>query len=170
MTAVRPANDADLPAVLALRDEARQWLSARGSDQWSQAWPDPDTMAATIADGIHQGETWCVDGDNGSVIATFTVNRSTYPGLWTEAEQRQPALYVHRLIVARSMSHKGLGAELLDKVTRHARKQGAEFVRVDVWTTNAALHCYYRQHGFRHVRTVDLPGYPSGAVFERSVR
>ena len=168
MTVVRPASDADLPAVLALREEARRWLSARGSDQWSQAWPDPDTMASTIADGINRGETWCVDGDDGSVIATLTVNRSAYPGLWTEAEQCQPALYVHRLIVARSMAHKGLGAELLDKVAQYARKQGVEFVRVDVWATNTALHRYYRQHGFRHVRTVDLPGYPSSAVFERS--
>jgi predicted N-acetyltransferase YhbS len=131
MTAVRPASDADLPAVLALRDEARRWLSARGSDQWSQAWPDPDTMTATIADGIKRGETWCVDGDDGSVIATITVNRNTYPGLWTEEEQCQPALYVHRLIVARSMAHHGLGAELLDKVTQYATKQGAKFVRVD---------------------------------------
>jgi hypothetical protein len=138
MTTIRPANDTDLPALLALRDEARQWLSARGSDQWSHAWPDPDTMAATIADGIHRGETWCVDGDDGSVIATFTVTRSPYPGLWTDEEQRQPALYVHRLIVARSMAHRGLGAELLDKVTQCAAKRG------------------------------DLPGYPSGAIFERS--
>jgi ribosomal protein S18 acetylase RimI-like enzyme len=167
MTTIRPANDTDLPAVLALRDEARRWLSAHGSDQWSQAWPDPDTMAETIADGIHRGETWCVDGDDGSVIATLTVNRSTYPGLWTEAEQREPALYVHRLIVARSIAHQGLGAELLDKVTQCATKRGAKFVRVDVWTTNTDLHRYYRQHGFRHVRTVDLPGYPSGAIFER---
>lgn len=164
---VRLATPDDLPALLRLRDEARQWLAARGSDQWSDAWPDPETMTATMAAAIDRGETWCVDGDDGSVIATLTVNRSTYPGLWTTEEEREPAVYVHRLMVARSAAHAGLGARLLDKVGEWAAGKGIMWVRVDVWTTNEDLHRYYLRNGFQHVRTVDLPGYPSGALFQR---
>jgi hypothetical protein len=37
-----------------------------------------------------------------------------------------------------------------------------------VWTDNLGLHRYYEQNGFRHVRTLDLPDYPSGALFQRA--
>ncbi len=104
-----------------------------------------------------------------SAIATLTVNRSTYPGLWTVEEEREPALYFHRLIVARSAAHRGLGAELLDKVSQCAAKQGAKWVRMDVWTNNYDLHRYYLRQGFQHVRTLDLPDYPSDALFQRPV-
>jgi hypothetical protein len=60
-----------------------------GSDQWSDAWPDPDAMVDTIRDAIKRGETWCVDGEDGSIVATLTVNRSTYPGLWTAEEEQE---------------------------------------------------------------------------------
>ena len=169
MIDTRQATLDDLPALLQLRDEARRWLAARGSDQWSEAWPDPETMATTIADAIKRGETWCVDGDDGSVIATLTVNRRAYPGLWSDDEERQPAIYVHRLIVARSAANRLLGAKLLNEVARCAETQGAKWIRVDVWATNDDLHRYYLRHGFRHVRTVDLPGYPSGALFQRPI-
>ena len=36
-----------------------------------------------------------------------------------------------------------------------------------MWTDNVGLHRYYEQRGFRHVRTLDLSDYPSGALFQR---
>ncbi|MFC5265072.1 hypothetical protein ACFPJ1_23415 [Kribbella qitaiheensis] len=41
-------------------------------------------------------------------------------------------------------------------------------VRIDVWTDNVGLHRYYEQRGFRHVQTLDLGDYPSGALFQRA--
>ena len=49
---------------------------------------------------------------------------------------------------------------------------GTPRLRVDVWTTNRDLHAYYRGHGFkRGARRLPwkLPGYPSRALFERTV-
>ena len=39
--------------------------------------------------------------------------------------------------------------------------------RIDVWTDNIGLHRYYENRGFKHVRTLDLADYPSGALFQR---
>ena len=36
-----------------------------------------------------------------------------------------------------------------------------------MWTDNICLHRYYQERGFRHVRTLDLSDYPSGALFQR---
>jgi pimeloyl-ACP methyl ester carboxylesterase len=57
-------------------------------------------------------------------------------------------------------------AEALTAGTRAADK-GAEWLRVDVWTTNEHLQHHYLHQGFTYVRTVVLPHNPSGALFQR---
>jgi hypothetical protein len=46
-----------------------------------------------------------------------------------------------------------------------AADEGADWLRVDVWTTNEHLQHYYLGQGFTYVRTVVLPHNPSGALF-----
>jgi hypothetical protein len=48
-----------------------------------------------------------------------------------------------------------------------AADEGADWLRVDVWTTNERLQHYYLRQGFTYVRTVVLPHNPSGALFQR---
>ena len=60
-----------------------------------------------------------------------------------------------------------LGAELLDWAGSKAANEGADWLRVDVWTTNEHLQHYYLKQGFTYVRTVVLPHNPSGALFQR---
>jgi len=78
-------------------------------------------------------------------------------------------VYVSRLVVSRSYAGAGVGAELVNWVGMWARKQyGARWIRIDVWTTNIALHSYYQKEGFRFLRFCDDVDYPSAALFQRS--
>jgi predicted N-acetyltransferase YhbS len=56
---------------------------------------------------------------------------------------------------------------VIEWACKRARDLGNNWVRIDVWTDNVGLHRYYEQHGFQHVRTLDLSDYPSGALFQR---
>jgi ribosomal protein S18 acetylase RimI-like enzyme len=69
-----------------------------------------------------------------------------------------------RLLQGQQPDH---GAELLDWAGGRAADEGAEWLRVDVWTTNERLQHYYLKQGFTYVRTVVLPHNPSGALFQR---
>jgi ribosomal protein S18 acetylase RimI-like enzyme len=69
--------------------------------------------------------------------------------------------------VDRAYGGQGLGAELLDWAGSTAANEGADCLRVDVWTTNEHLQHYYLKQGFTYVRTVVLPHNPSGALFQR---
>jgi hypothetical protein len=89
------------------------------------------------------------------------------PELWTEQERAEPALYAHKVTVDRAYGGQGLGAELLDWAGTRAADEGADWLRVDVWTTNERLQHYYLRQGFTYVRTVVLPRNPSGALFQR---
>jgi Acetyltransferase (GNAT) family len=72
----------------------------------------------------------------------------------------------HKVTVDRAYGGQGLGAELLDWAGTRAADEGAEWLRVDVWTNERLQHYYLRQ-GFTYVRTVVLAHNPSGALFQR---
>lgn len=164
---IEKATPSDLKHILDMRAETAHWLGALGTDQWSRPFPDEPSQTQRLLDGILAGETWMVR-DGGETVATITVNSFSNPLLWTESEQSEPARYVHKMNVRRSHAGAGLGGTLLDWAGHRAAAGGARWVRLDAWTTNEALHEYYRRQGFRHVRTVVRPDYPSGALFERA--
>ena len=166
---VTPASPHDLDILLVLRDEATRWLARRGIDQWSSPWPSQDLMVAGMLRNIRAGETFVV-WDATTAAATITVDCWANPDLWTGAERAEPALYAHKLTVARTYAGRALAAELLDWACSRAADSGAIWLRADVWTTNDRLQRYYLDHGFAHVRTVVLPHNPSGALFQRPAR
>ncbi len=68
----------------------------------------------------------------------------------------ETALYVRRVIVSRRYVGLGLGAALLDWAGDVARRRHrAVLLRIDVWTTNTALHAYYEKRGFTRQRGRD---------------
>ena len=83
----------------------------------------------------------------GTLIATLTADYEDSP-VWPKESKGKPAVYVCRLVVSRTHAGEGLGAAFLDWAGLRARhRHNAQWVRVDVWTTNKALHAYYRTAG-----------------------
>ncbi|HYU83619.1 MAG TPA: GNAT family N-acetyltransferase [Kribbellaceae bacterium] len=64
---------------------------------------------------------------------------------------------------------KGYGAAVVEAVAHEARQHRDKWLRLNCWSTNTRLHAYYVALGFRHVRTVDVPGRMSGALFKRDL-
>jgi GNAT superfamily N-acetyltransferase len=142
---------------------------ARGIDQWSSPWPVQGSDGRGALRNIRAGETF-IAWDAGTPAATITVDRWANPDLWTPVEAAEPALYAHKLTVARAYAGRGLGAELLDWAGTRAADSRARWLRLDVWTTNHKLQRHYLEQGFTHVRTVVLSHNPSGALFQRPAR
>jgi GNAT superfamily N-acetyltransferase len=167
------ATDESLKAILGLIDEAAAWLGGKGIDQWAAPWPDRARRDARVRRGLQNGKTWIVwDGD--TPAATVTMATQHNPEVWSsptcECDLAEPAVYVHRLITARSYAGWGLGADLTDWAGLRARREyGARWIRIDVWTTNAALHGYYVKRGFEPCGACADPAYPSGVLFQKRV-
>lgn len=169
---VRPADAGDLSAIYALIGSAAAWLQQyKNTDQWARPWPDRQSRDARVEKGIADGLTWMVEDAGGSVAATVTCREHGNDMLWTRGELDEPAAYVSRLIVSREHTGLGIGAALIDWAgTLGATGWRAEWIRVDVWTTNLALHRYYKGQGFEHLRTLqfeDYWDYPSAALFQK---
>jgi GNAT superfamily N-acetyltransferase len=123
------------------------------------------------------GRTWLV-WDDATVAGTITLDTeepraANGKPVWPAHKRHGLAVYVRRVIVRRRYAHLGIGAALLDWAAEAAKRDhGATRIRVDVWTTNRALHTYYEQLGFTRCPPPD-PGdridYPSQALFERQI-
>jgi len=168
MLQVRPATISDLKQILYFIDEAAAWLRTKGTNQWASPWPDRDARDARVERDLRGRRTWMVE-DDGIPIATITCRPHGSPSLWTESQRADVAVYVSRLIVSRSYSGRGLGAELIDWAGRSAKQQyGARWIRIDVWTTNIALHNYYERQGFCFLKFCEDINYPSAALFQKA--
>ena len=167
-----------MDVVSELVREAAKWLRAsKNTDQWAKPWPDRARQRERMLNDLLKGKTWLVwDGE--TAAATITVDTDEPLDLneqpvWPEHERHRSALYVRRIVVARSHSGCGLGAALLDWAADVAdRDHGAALIRIDVWTTNLELHAYYERQRFTRLRDPDrdprkLANYPSQALFER---
>lgn len=165
------ANPDDFDTVLGLIEEAAAWLRTKDTDQWSAPWPDRIKRDARVMRGLALGKTWIAwDGDIAAGTVTLAANPN--PKVWGGAaclcDLGERAVYAHRLITARSHQGLGLGAQLIDWAGLRARHEyGARWIRIDVWTTNLALHGYYQGIGFEPCGSCEDPDYPSGKLFQK---
>ncbi|MCX4673623.1 GNAT family N-acetyltransferase [Streptomyces sp. NBC_01381] len=134
-----------------LRTEAEEWLAAAGIDQWRAPGFRERALAKWHAD-IEAGRTWVAVDNTDEVLATVTLAPADRD-FWTDDDIPESALYVAKLITARSTGGKHLGGRLLDWVGSVAREQGLSWVRLDCWRANTQLQKYYFAEGFTHVRT-----------------
>lgn len=161
------AEMADAAKITALiDDDAAKWLSTMDTDQWQSPWPTRADRDGRVRDAIAQRKTWiCWDGRTPAATLTADLQHDPY---WSPDARSKPAIYVHRLVVARQYAGMHLGGSLLDWAGRTARlAHGAHSIRISVWTDNLRLHRYYRGEGFtlRGLHADD--GYPSAARFEK---
>jgi GNAT superfamily N-acetyltransferase len=168
MLHVRPAVASDMPVIIGFIDEAAGWLADKGTDQWSKPWPDRAQRDDRVRRGIADGCTWMVE-DDGVTIATISGRPEGNPQLWSASERGELAVYVSRLIVCRDYAGQAIGNELFDWAGKWAHSQyGAQWIRIDVWTTNDMLHDYYQKRGFTFIRECDYVDYPSAMLFQKA--
>lgn len=164
---LRRAEARDYAATMGLIEAARRWLRTKNTDQWAQPWPSEEDRSHRIRAALQAGKTW-VAWDGHTAVATITADAED-SGVWPKEMLAEPAVYVSRLVVSRRYAGLGLGAGLLDWTALRARRlYDARWMRVDVWTTNGALHDYYELQGFKPCGLCEtIPNYPSAALFQK---
>ncbi|AYF76607.1 GNAT family N-acetyltransferase [Nocardia yunnanensis] len=167
---LRPARLADLGTITRFRLQRTSWLAARGSDQWTRTGRGLpiETFARSVARAVRAGETWIAEID-GEPAGTITVNDRADENLWSPGELAD-AVIIHYMIVDLRFAGLRIGESLLAHAATLARRNHRTWVRLDAWTTNEALHTYYRRSGFHLARIAgpEATG-PSRALFERPV-
>jgi len=175
---IRRAQPKDLDTIVGMIDDAKARLRQLGTDQWSTDWADSQGRSRRdrVEHSLAKGTTWlalfaCQHPVRPAVlpVATVTIEKTANPIVWADSDTtRERAVYLGRLVTADGFGGLHIGTAMLDWAGRHgAANYGAQWIRIDVWTKNEALHGYYEKRGFDGCGLVPDESYPSRQLFQR---
>jgi len=144
-----PAGVDDVDAFVVLLEDAAQWMTDRGIEQWR-----PGAMAAQramFADAQAKAELLVVK-EAGRILGGVVLRAEPDP-IWTD-RPAVTALYLSKLVVARSRIGERLGERILAEAEHIAADRAAGSLRLDCVASNHRLVRYYQRLGY----------YPRGTV------
>ena len=158
---IRRGGPDDAAGVVALFDEAVEWLVARGqTGQWgSEPMSRNERMVARVH-GWAQGDGLWMAEEDGRVAGALVVGER--PEHVHPVEE--PELYVELLLSSRALAGRGIGAALIRHAVSLARAAGVGLLRVDCWAGAPTLVAFYERQGFVRDGTFDVDGW-TGQVF-----
>lgn len=133
----RPAVPDDLPAILDIVVQAREWMDAGGIDQWNENYPTEADFSVDMA----RGECYVLTcgGQIGAVFTLYTRPEASYAaitdGRWSSDE---PYASIHRCAIAEQYRGSGLSGQMIAACERIALEQEAGWLRVDTHKKNKA--------------------------------
>jgi len=159
---IREGGLGDVPAVLALGDEAVAWMNARGNTtQWgTEPWTGHEKLESLTRNWALGGGMRVLETDDGGIVAALVITEERQPYV-SPAPDGERELYVNFLIVSRRWAGKGLGATLIDRARQEAAERGIDLIRVDCWAgEDGSLVKQYERLGFTPVEPFvkDWPG------------
>jgi len=145
----RPMTEADLPDVLLIVRQSRNYLKKHRVDQWQGDYPDE----AAFREDIERGEGFVLTC-GGRVGAFFTLSErpeACYDALTDGKWSREGAYCVlHRSAVAAEFRGTGLSDRLFAAAEERARELGAVTLRVDTHRHNEPMKALLKRRGFRY--------------------
>ena len=153
----RRTTEDDIPAILAILEQAKAYLRESGVDQWQEGYPNREA----ILDDIAAGRGWtfeCVDDGEIAgyecVAMTPEVCYRSIDGAWlTEGENYA---VIHRAMAAAKYRGTMLATEMFSFAAELAAGLGKASVRVDTHRDNRAMNRLCTKLGYQFCGVVDL--------------
>ncbi len=149
-------------AVFRLFEEAKRVGRGRGTTDWDETYPTRDFIDEDIA----QGALWTLRED-GALVATISMlseDLTEVEAGWTDAH----ACALARLCVDPMLQGRGVGAEMMRRITEEAARQGYRATRHLASVDNPAALKLYRKLGYRELKKVNF-FYGDFIAFERLI-
>ena len=162
---IRAGGPEDEVVLLALFDEALDWLVARGqTGQWGDQPISADPASVAQVRALAGGGGLRVAEHDGVPVGALVI--SSAPGYVPPADQ--PESYIHLLLSSRRSAGKGIGSELIARAIDEARRAGSRRLRVDCWAGAPSLIAWYEHNDFVPAGTFELDAWP-GQIFTMNV-
>ena len=158
---IRPGDDADGPAVVALFDEAVAWLVERGqTGQWGAT---PFAERPGLRERVHEfriGGGLYIAERAGVPVGVLVVGPA--PAYAPPSPMRD--LYIILLLSSRQAVGQGIGDVLVNKAMELGYERGADVLRADCWAHAPGLVRWYEKQGFVRSSRFELNGW-QGQIF-----
>ena len=153
----RRAEEADLPAILAIADEAKAFLAVQGLDQWQHGYPAEEDFRRDIERG--DGWLFTADGNPAGYLCISRRSEAAYTaieGEWLSCAG--PYLTIHRIMVSDAYRGKGIASEMISLADDFAHAYCCAGVRIDTAPGNEPMRAMLRKNGFETCGTIRLVG------------
>jgi GNAT superfamily N-acetyltransferase len=143
---IRPGDERDVPAVVALMDDAVTWLVSQGrTGQWGTDPYSSDPKRVASISTMATNRELHVAVSNDVVVGALAAG----PALSYVPPAPEPELYVRLLVTDRASAGRDIGGLLLEHARKLARATGVNLLRVDCYAgPDRALIRYYEKQGF----------------------
>ncbi|ANY69043.1 GNAT family N-acetyltransferase [Paenibacillus sp. BIHB 4019] len=147
------AGPEDEDAVRELILATARWLNSMGSIQWGGLLQGEDSH--DLKGAIARGEVFAFRKEGGVELAGAVILQQEPSEwdrkLWGEAEAgKGNAVFLHRLVVNRQFSGKGLGGDIMAWVERGIQFPGKDRMKLDCIANNEKLNRFYKQCGYTY--------------------
>ncbi len=146
MIDLHKATPSDIPAIMNICDDARQFQREIGFRQWADGYPSVEVISSDIsaAKGFLITEEdavvgYCVIDLNGD--KEYDMRKD----IWTDAE---PYAAIHRLALSRNVRGKGYSKRVLERILKYIAGLGIRSVKIDTGVANTPMQRLLASTGF----------------------
>lgn len=130
---IRKATPQDIPAVICIFDDARNFQRTSGFIQWVDGYPNKSTLEKDLA----ADSAYIVEyEDNLAGYFFIAYDDPGYEGLTGIWENEGKFAVVHRLALCGAQRGKGLAKKIIKEAERIAAENGARSMRIDTGESN----------------------------------
>lgn len=162
----RKATAQDVGRIWEILQQAIERRRLEGSQQWQDGYPNPNTLAADLDQGVG-----FVAEAQGAILAYFAVIENHEPaydaidGKWLTDGT---FIVLHRVAVAAEYLGKGYAEKILNHVEVLAQQRGIASIRADTNFDNPAMLHLFEKLGYTYCGEVYFRGAPRMA-YEKPV-
>jgi ribosomal protein S18 acetylase RimI-like enzyme len=154
---IRQGGAADAATVLALFDEAVEWLVARGqTGQWgTEPFSTNEKRVAVGTEWATGGGLRLAETEDGEALGAIVLGARP---AWVSPAP-SPELYVQALVSSRRHAGRDIGGELVRRAVAETQAAGLPLLRVDCWRDAPPLVEWYERQGFHRSGTFEVNGW-----------
>jgi ribosomal protein S18 acetylase RimI-like enzyme len=148
---IRRSTSDDIPNIISIIDDAKEYLASQKIDQWQNGYPNSEQ----IEEDIKNGESYVVLNDENRVMATsmFTTNpEPTYKvidGNWIINETIKYGV-IHRMAIKKEFRKLGLATILFDEFHQQLKNQNIQSLKIDTHEENIGMQSLIKKLGYRY--------------------
>lgn len=164
---IRAGSVEDTDTVLAMLDEAVDWLVRQGrTGQWgTEHWSADPKKVERVRALIGEGDLW-IAGIDGQPAGAILLNEAPMPYVEPAGE---PELYLRLLVTSRKHKGQGIGGRLVSFARDEAKRRSIDLLRVDCYGgDDQSLVRFYESAGFVRAFPFTVGEWP-GMVLEQRV-
>ncbi len=160
----------DIPAIIAIINDAKEYLASQKIDQWQNGYPN----AEQVANDIKNNESYVVVNDENEVIATamFTTNpEPTYKiidGNWNIDENEKYGV-VHRMAIKKEFREFGLATFMFHEFHIHLLEKNVKSLKIDTHEKNLGMQALIKKLGYTYCGIIYTNYHAKRVAFEKVI-